>query len=67
MGKVTIAGARVSRGMTQQQLADVLGISKNMLNQMENGKKKIRPAYIIAIGAVTGFDKEDFILPGEST
>lgn len=65
--KVTIAGARVSAGYTQQELAEKIGVSRATVNAWENGKVPMKMAYFIAFCKVTGFDEGDIILPEEST
>ena len=63
MQKVTLAGARVSAGYTQEKLAEKLGISRAHLNNIERGKVKIRPFYLYAICHVTGFTESEISLP----
>ena len=63
MGKVTLAGARVSRGWTQQDIADKLGVSRVMVNKWETGKAEIKTAYLIAFCTITGFQIDDISLP----
>lgn len=63
MGKVTLAGARVSSGLTQQEMADKIGISRELLQKIETGKADMRPAYLMAICYVTGFQVDDIVLP----
>lgn len=65
--KVTMAGARVSAGYTQQELADKIGVSRATVNAWENGKTSMKMAYFIAFCKVTGFDEGDIILPKVST
>ncbi len=64
---ISLAGARVTAGLTQQEMADKLGIHRSYVNAMENGKAPIRPAYLIAWAFITGFDVKDIFLPSEST
>lgn len=64
---ISLAGARVTAGLTQQEMADKLGIHRSHVNAMENGKAPIRPAYLIAWASITGFDVKDIFLPSEST
>lgn len=64
---ISLAGARVSAGLTQQEMADKLGIHRSHVVSMEKGKAPIRPAYLIAWAAITGFDVKDIFLPSEST
>ena len=65
--KVTMAGARVSAGYTQQELADKIGVSRATVNAWENGKVPMKMAYFIAFCNVTGFDAGDIIMPLKST
>ena len=66
MGKVTLAGARVSKGWSQQELADKMGVSRTTINKWETGKAEMRASYMIAFCSLTGFEPEDICLP-EST
>jgi DNA-binding XRE family transcriptional regulator len=36
--RITLAAARVNAGLTQQQLADTLGVDKSTVYSWENGK-----------------------------
>ena len=63
MTQVTLAGARVSAGKTQQELADELEISRDLLLKMEGGKVKVRTVYLYAICMATGFKPADILLP----
>lgn len=63
MAKVTLAGARISAGYTQEGLAEKLGVSRALINKLENGKTEITPFYLYAICHITGFSESDIILP----
>lgn len=63
MGRVTLAGARVSAGYTQEELAKKLGISRDTVAKWESGKLKIRTINLFAVCKVTGFDPADILLP----
>lgn len=67
MAKVTLAGARVSSGFTQQELADKMGISRQCLFDFEHNKREMKRAYVVAFCALTGFDEDDIILPSRTT
>lgn len=67
MGKVTIAGARVSKGWTQTELAEKMGISRVLLNNLENGNAEVKLPYLLAICYLTGFTPEDIIIHDNST
>jgi len=65
--KVTLAGARVTAGYSQQGLADKIGVVRETISAYETGKQKIPPAVLMAICYVTGFHVDDISLPTEST
>lgn len=66
MNKVTIAGARVSKGWTQKDLADKMGVSRETVNKWETGKTEMRTPYLILFSHITGFDLDDILLPEKS-
>ena len=66
MVKVSLAGARISAGYTQEELAKKLGVTRNTVNKWENGKIKLNTTNLYAICLVTGFDPADIFLPTES-
>jgi transcriptional regulator with XRE-family HTH domain len=49
-------------GMTQQQLADKLGVSQPLVHKWFSGKTVPRPVTIMKICKVTGLTPEEFIL-----
>lgn len=63
MAKVTLAGARISAGFTQERLAETLGVSRNLITNIEAGKIKIKPYHVLAICQATGFEPSDILLP----
>ena len=65
MAKITLKGARANAGLTQDGLAEKLGVSRKMVADWETGKAEMRPAYLLAICYITGFDEDDIILPTE--
>lgn len=67
MKQITLAAARVSAGLTQQELADKIGVSRTSIIKWETGQTPMKPAYFYAVCQVTGFDVDDIILPNEST
>lgn len=64
--KVTLAGARISAGYTQEELAKKLDVTRATVNKWENGKIKLNTTNLYAICLVTGFDPADILLPSES-
>lgn len=56
---------RLSKGLTQQQLADLLGISYQNIGNLESGKIKRMPRYLTDLAAV--FDVTvDFLQRGDA-
>lgn len=62
-GKVSLAGARKSADLTQDDIAKKLGVSRCTVNLWENGRKIIKPAYLFAICYICGFSVDDIFLP----
>ncbi len=52
--------------MTQEELAEKLGVSTQMISNLELGKKAIRPENLAKVCAVLGLSA-DFILTGINT
>ncbi len=65
--KVTLAGARVSREMTQKELADKMGVSRETVQAWETGKRVMRIPYLKLFCDITGFDRDDISLPTINT
>ena len=65
MAKITLKAARINAGLTQDGLAEKLGVSRKMIVEWELGKAEMRPAYLLAICYITGFSADDIIMPTE--
>ena len=65
--KLTIKAARVSAGYTQATMAEAIGLSREYINTLENGRAPFTKTILLAWSKITGFDVDDFILPTEST
>lgn len=59
MPKLTIKAARVNTGLTQAQMADVLGVSRSLYQDIENGDREIKPTELYALCHVTGFAEDE--------
>ena len=57
---------RKSLRMTQEELADKLGVSAQMISNLELGKKAIRPENLARVCEVLGLSA-DFVLTGTNT
>ena len=51
-----IAQARISRGMTQAQLAEAIGVKQQQVGQWENGGRNPKMDALMRIGAALGVD-----------
>lgn len=67
MAKISLAAARVNAGLTQEKMAEKLGISRQTYNAWEAGKVEMKTAYFIAFCSITGFTTDDIFLPNEFT
>lgn len=58
---IKIAEIRKSKRMTQQQLADAIGLSRPFLAQLENGKRQLNPTRQAIIAKHLGVAARDLI------
>ena len=66
MQKVTIRAARVNTDLTQLEMAEKLGISLSLYQDIENGVAKIKPVWLYGICHITGFSEAEIKLPEKS-
>ena len=67
MVKITMEAARVNAGLTQQELADKMGVSRSTVINVENGYSEVKPVYLYAFCHVIGLTEDDILLPIRST
>lgn len=65
--QISIAAARTDAGLTQAELAKKMGVSRETVNDWENGHREMKTSHFIAFCKITGFDESDILLPTEST
>lgn len=63
MGK-RLSSQRKQLGMTQEQLAEKMDVSIQMISNMELGKKAIRPENLAKVCEILGISS-DYVLTGE--
>ena len=63
MKQITLAAARKTAGLTQEELAEKLGVSRALVTNLESGKAELKPYYLFAICHITGFSENDILLP----
>lgn len=61
--KISLASARVNAGMTQENVAKAMGVSKNTIVSWENGKVEMKPAQFKMYCEVVGAPEDVIILP----
>lgn len=67
MQQITIRAARVNSELTQAEMADKLGISLSLYQDIENGVRDIKPVELFALCHVTGFTEAEIKLPTMSS
>lgn len=65
--RITIKVARTIAGLSQQKLAEKMGVSRDTVAKWEADKMGISGKNLQRLCEVTGFKAEDIILPCEST
>ena len=67
MPRIPINAARVAAGLTQEQLADEMGVSRSTVAEWESGDRVMRVPYVKLFCLITGFTADDLILPENNT
>lgn len=65
--KLTMKAIRVNANLTQQELADAMGVSRSSIIAWETGRTKISTVCLMAFCYVTKTRVDDVFLPREST
>lgn len=67
MPRIPINAARVAAGLTQEQLAEKMGVSRSTVIDWETNERQMRIPYVKLFCQITGFDVDDLILPKDNT
>lgn len=65
--KFTLPGARVNAGLTQDQVAQSLQVSRATVNSWEKGKSRVNTTTLMALSQIYHVNVDDFILPERFT
>lgn len=63
LAKLTIKAARVNMHMTQDELAEKMGVSRSTVIAWENDQREMRTAYVRLFCSITGLSEDDILLP----
>ena len=66
MSQISIAAARVNARLTQKELADKLGVSKNTVNSWEQGNTEIPLRHLQRLADLSGLSISDIFVPLKS-
>ena len=67
MAKITMEAARVNAGLTQEELAVKMGVSRSTVINVEKGYVDLKPYYLYAFCHVVGLTEDDILFPNRST
>lgn len=65
--RISLAAARVNAGLTQDQVAKKMQVSKNIIVNIEKGKRTPKMAEIAFLSELYNIPKACFLLPSELT
>ena len=65
--QITLEAARVNAKLTQVELAEKMGVSRQTVIDWESGKREMKTAYLYMFCGITGFAEDDIFLPERST
>lgn len=61
--KISLAAARVNANMTQEEVAKKMQMSKNLIIDMELGRRELKPQELCYLCELYGVDKDLIRLP----
>lgn len=61
--KISLKACRINADLTQQEMADAMGVSKPTIIAWETGQRQVKPAYLPMISQVTGIPIDCISLP----
>ena len=67
MPKITLKAARVNANLTQAEMAEKMGVSRDSVAKWETGRAKILAIHLFKFCEVTGVSADNISLPESST
>jgi len=64
--KLPIKAARIAAGLSQEELAKELGVTRMTVSNWENNKRGMRTTAFYLFCKITGFSTDDIIMPKKS-
>lgn len=65
--QISLAAARVNAGLTQAEVAEKMGLSKQTIVNWENGRVIPKPAQMEMLGRIYNMPLDFIFLPSKST
>lgn len=63
--KISLEAARVNAKLTQAELAEKMGVSRETVRAWETGARVMKTAYFYMFCDITGVSKDNIFLPSE--
>ncbi len=67
MPKIHVNAARVNAGLSQEDLADKMGVTRQTVIAWEQNRREMSTPQVFMFCHITGFSMDDIILPKKST
>lgn len=67
MVKLRLAAIRVNMGLTQEEFAEKMGVSRTTVLEWENDKREMRLPYLKLLCELSGLNEDDIIMPINNT
>lgn len=65
--QIHVNAARVNAGLSQEELAQKMGVSRQTVIMWESNRREMSTAQFFMFCSITGFSADDIILPTKST
>ena len=65
--RISLEAARVNAKLTQEELAEKMGVSRESVRAWEKGTREMKTAYFYMFCDIVGISKDNIFLPSEFT